>query len=102
MPLPAPLVTTISQVCDVGGEGTCGALIVIEVSLTTVKDDADAPQNSTLVAPMNELPVIVIAVPTTPLLGAIEPILGNADCTASAMIAQLVAPVCMNETLVLA
>jgi hypothetical protein len=75
---------------------------VIEVSFTTVKDDADVPQNDTLVVPVNELPEIVTAVPTTPLLGAIEPMLGDADCIASAVSAQLVPPVCVNETLVLA
>jgi len=99
--LPAPLFTTTSQVCDIEGEGICGALTVIELSLTTVRDP-DVPQKSTFVVPVNELPVIVMAVLTVPLLGAIEPMLGDADCTASAMSAQLVPPVWVNETLVLA
>jgi hypothetical protein len=97
--LPAPLVTTMSQVCDIGGEGTCGALAVIEVSFTTVKDP-DVPQKSTLVVLMNELPVIVMVVPTVPLLGVIELMLGDADCTASAISAQLFPPFCTNKTLV--
>jgi hypothetical protein len=31
-------VTTISQVCDTGGEATCGTIVVIVVSFTTMKE----------------------------------------------------------------
>jgi hypothetical protein len=53
-----------------------GTVVVIVVSVTTVKVGWLVPLNRTALAPVNPLPVSVTAVPTGPLVGAKEARLG--------------------------
>ena len=50
---------------------------VILVALTTTNDVASVPPNFTLVAPVKFVPVIVTVVPTTPVVGVNEKMIGD-------------------------
>ena len=52
---------------------------VILVALTTVNDVAAVPPKFTIVAPVKFVPVIVIVVPVTPLVGVKDVIVGTAS-----------------------
>jgi hypothetical protein len=70
--VPSGVVTLIGPV--VAPEGTVVVIVVFEVAVNV----AETPLNVTLVAPMRSVPVIVTDVPTGPLIGENEEIVGAA------------------------
>jgi hypothetical protein len=70
--VPSGVVTLIGPV--VASEGTVALILVFEVALKV----ADTPLNVTLVAAIRSVPVIVTDVPTGPLIGENEEIVGAA------------------------
>jgi hypothetical protein len=70
---PPGVVTTIGPV--VASEGTVAVICVLESTVNV----ADVPLNLTADAPMKPVPMIVTDVPTVPLVGANEAIVGTGD-----------------------
>jgi hypothetical protein len=77
--VPSGVVTLIGPV--VAPEGTVDVMVVFEFAVNV----ADTPLNVTLVAAMRSVPVIVTDVPTGPLVGEIEEIVGAAAQDAGAI-----------------
>lgn len=82
-PVPSGDVTPILPVV-----APTGTAAVIDVSLSTVKSVAAVLLNFTAVAPVNAVPVIVTACPTSPLVGEKEVTLGAAACVGNAIVSR--------------
>lgn len=73
VPVPPPVVTAIGPFV-----APLGTVALIDVSEPTENVDADVPLNVTLVAPVKAVPVIDTTVPTGPLVGVNDEIVGVA------------------------
>jgi hypothetical protein len=69
-----------------------GTVAVIDVALTTLYVDADAPLNFTEVAPVKFVPAIVTLVPTTPDVGLNDVIVGAVALTVKLVLLVAVPP----------